>query len=127
VSALHIADAARHGDPALVIQVDVLVAIVELRLGEISLKSKPMVRSQTTRSLSKAAPLFSSSVFTEELNRGRGISGLPLLGCHGHFDDFIRCEGRRGDRKAQWLNARIARSLVSPARKPCGSFETEKS
>jgi hypothetical protein len=44
-----------------VIQADVAGRdIVELLLGEIGLKSKPMALSQKTRSLSKSAPLFSS-------------------------------------------------------------------
>jgi hypothetical protein len=73
-------------DPTLVIQEDAVARdIAELLLNEIGLKSKPTVPSQTTRSLSKAAPPFSSDQSLRKrlcrngLNRGRGIFWLARL------------------------------------------------
>jgi hypothetical protein len=92
VSALEIADVARHGDQALVIQVDVVGRDSRSAAGGNPLEVETYASIANDTIVQKATPLFfSSSVLTDELNRGRGLLGLPPLGHHGHFDDFIRC------------------------------------
>jgi hypothetical protein len=58
------------------------------------------------------------SALTDELNRGRGIFWLPLLGFPAFMGTLTISSVARDGAAIARLNALIARSLASPTRKP---------